>query len=359
MLRNPILATTLSLSLAAAASAQPAPDYDFQWATIDDINNPAFDGGGFGFFADRGMVGYEYRISKLQITSGQWLEFANTFSMREGGRLFTMPYQWGAYLDPHYNGPGERWIPKNLPDWDMLPVNGVSWREAAMYTNWLHNDKSSEQWAIENGAYDTSTFSTDPNTLVFTDQLTRNPDAKFWIPSLDEWLKATHYDPDRHGSGEGGWWLYPNSTDEPLTPGPPGVGQTSAGWVDPDMPSGEWHIPLGAYPDEASPWGLLDISGGGREWTEEHHERRKRFVSGNNSGSGYPEFDHAGVGGTEFPFDRGFSGLRIASVVPSPSTGALLVIASTPAVLRRRRTTPRPTTPAQAEPAIAHGAHRC
>ncbi|TVS01094.1 MAG: hypothetical protein EA423_10470 [Phycisphaerales bacterium] len=336
MLRRSLLAATVSLPL-ALANAQPAPDYDFQWSTIGDTNNPAFDGGGYGFFAGRGVVNYEYRISKLQITSGQWLEFANTFSMREGGRLFTMPYQWGAYLDPHYNGPGERWVPKNLPNWDMLPVAGVSWREAAMYANWLHNDKSSEQWAIENGAYDTSTFSTDPNTLVFTDQLTRNPDAKFWIPSLDEWLKAAHYDPHRHGQGEGGWWLYPNSTDEPLTPGPPGIGQTTADWIDPDIQAGEWLIPLGAYPDEASPWGLLDISGGASEWSEEHLEHRSRFFNGSNAGTTSLMRDHAGYPATSFPHTRWHHGLRIASVVPAPSTSVLLVVTLTPVVLKRKR----------------------
>lgn len=337
MLRRTMLTAAASLAVTTAASAQPAPDYGFQWATIGDINNPAFDGGGFGFLPGRGVVGHEYRISKLQITTGQWLEFVNTFSTRDGGEFFTRPYQWGAYPDPHYTGPGRRWTPKNLPNWDMLPVAGVSWREAAMYANWLHNDKSPEQWAIENGAYDTSTFSTDPNTLVFTDQLTRHPDAKFWIPSLDEWLKAAHYDPHRHGQGEGGWWLYPNSTDEPLTPGPPGVGQTTADWIDPDIQAGEWHIPLGAYPDEASPWGLLDISGGAREWAEEHMEYRWRHFNGSNAGMTFPMLDHAGYPGVDLPDTRGLNGFRIAAVVPVPSTGVLLVVAFALVVSQQKR----------------------
>ena len=86
-------------------------------------------------------------------------------------------------------------------------MNGITWRTAAKFSNWLHNDKASSIAALQDGAYDTSTFTTNPNQ-TFNDQLTHHPVAKFWIPTLDEWIKAAHYDPNRYGPGEGGYWEY-------------------------------------------------------------------------------------------------------------------------------------------------------
>jgi len=72
--------------------------------------------------------------------------------------------------------------------------------------------------------------------------------AKYWIPTLDEQIKVFHYDPHRYGPGIGGYWLNMNRRDETGIPGEPGVGQTSAGWTDPDRPLIEFDVPLGAYP---------------------------------------------------------------------------------------------------------------
>jgi sulfatase modifying factor 1 len=141
-------------------------------------------------------------------------------------------------------------------------VLGITWREAAMYVNWLNNDKATDLWAIMDGAYDVSTFGFEQG-IGYTDQAAHHPDARYWIPTLDEWLKAVYYDPDKEGLGDGGWWMYPDGSNTPLTVGPPGVGETNGGPFD-----GANNIPLGAY-GVTTPWGLLDASGGAAEWTEE------------------------------------------------------------------------------------------
>ena len=143
------------------------------------------------------------------------------------------------------------------------------------------------------------------------------PGARFWIPSLDEWMKASFYDPNRYGANQGGWWTNGMSGDFVPVYGPPGVGQYGA----PDLVN--W--PVGQYPGSQSPWGLLDVVGGVREWTEEIHEGGRHLYSG-SLGS---------VGPRDISFFDG-SGLRIASLVPSPTTasvvGAFMVWS-----LRRRR----------------------
>src|SRR5690606_21628647 len=128
---------------------------------------------------------------------------------------------------------------------------------------------------------------------TFTDQATRSPGAKFWIPSLDEWIKAAHYDPDRWRDGEAGYWRYSHTSDDPPIPGAPGEGQTSAGY-DPPGVDEAFYIPLGSYPDVQSPWGLLDTTGGAAEWTEEIHAQTFRRADGADAGFTFPELDELG-----------------------------------------------------------------
>ena len=172
------------------------------------------------------------------------------------------PPSWGAVQVPPTVPGGRRWmVPAGN---DLRPVGDISWRMAAIYCNWLHNGKATNREAFLNGACDVSTFGYIGN--IFTDQLTHNANARYWIPTWDEWLKAAHYDPDKNGEGQGGWWLYSNGTDTPMVGGPPGVGQGNFGFP---VSQGANLIPLGAYPQTQSPWGLLDVAGGTLEWTEE------------------------------------------------------------------------------------------
>ena len=319
---------TLAL-LTPRATAQTPPSYGFDFVTIGDPGNFAYSGGMYGQTAGRGSVAYEYRIARHEVTTSQWMEFVNTFSQRVGGWNFARPHVWGARWDPTYTGPGQRWILKPDPDAGMFPVGGISWHESAQYANWLHNGKSTDPASLDDGAYDSSTWGVDPVTGYSTDG-PRLPGAKYWIPTIDEWLKAAHYDPNKFGTGLGGYWLYPHSSDSLIRPGPPGVGQTSAGWQDPLVFSGEWNIPLGAYPLWTSPWGLLDVSGGAAEWMESWWHPlmpQERIRDGASAGFRDWQFpDRADVvfGGGRPNHAIPDIGLRIASRVPSPGAGVFL-----------------------------------
>ena len=177
---------------------------------------------------------------------------------------------------------GLRWaVP---PGNAMLPVGNISWRMAAMLCNWLCNNKSTDRSAFLNGAYDVSTFHyTAPQG--FADQPTHNPGAQYWIPTWDEWLKAAHYDPNRNGPGQPGWWTYSNGTNTPLIGAPPpsmgGNGQANFGFTELNGVSFN-SIPLGAY-NVTSPYGLYDVAGGTTEWTED--------IITINDGSMYRRYD--------------------------------------------------------------------
>jgi formylglycine-generating enzyme required for sulfatase activity len=274
------------------------------------------------------------------------MEFVNTFSTQGidiagPGRIFT----WGAVLDTSYLGPGTRYkLNPAAPNAAARPVFGINWRDCARFVNWLNNDKSSSPDALTHGAYDTSTFTFNEHNNTFNDQLYHDPDAKYWIPTLDEWLKAAHYDPDKYGQGQEGWWEYSTMSDTPPIPGPPGVGQTSAG--DPQGPGepSPFGYPLGAYPDTVSPWGLLDTSGGASEWLEEPFSPgilRIRGMDGARAGSSYAEmfvFDSAGTIDGLFPTSGAtLGGLRIASAVPAPSSATGVALGIFAMSIKRRR----------------------
>jgi formylglycine-generating enzyme required for sulfatase activity len=228
-----------------------------------------------------------------------------------------------------------------------LPAGDVSWRMAAMYCNWLHNDRRSDRDAFLSGAYDVSTFGFNGN--IFTDQAAHSPGARYWIPTWDEWLKAAHYDPSKANPDgtTGGWWTYSNGSDIAFTYGPPpswgGVGTANAGFDTPNP----FAIPLGAY-GVTSPYGLLDVAGGTTEWTESIRTINTGQKYRVHDGSFWTEdafesglFDRAREWGGELPHIADYwYGLRVAAAVPSPSLATVMVLCGMMGSIRRRRSSP-------------------
>ncbi|MHA7813693.1 MAG: SUMF1/EgtB/PvdO family nonheme iron enzyme [Phycisphaerales bacterium] len=264
-----VLISTLAVALCSPhALGQLDIDDPERWALVTARDNIPFEGGQWGKLEGRGSVPYAYRISRLEITTDDWLEFANTFSTMsdELDELLVGQMSWGARPDFSHQGPGGRYILDPDLDFPGLAPIRISWHQAAMYCNWLHNGKTSDPATIHTGAYDTSTFGRDgPH---WTDQSTRSCGARFWIPSLDEYLKAAHFDPDKSGQGPG-WWAYGHSADDPPVQGLPGVGHTIMGLDSDDIGTSPGSFPLGAFDQATSPWGVFDLIGGSPEWTEE------------------------------------------------------------------------------------------
>lgn len=325
------------------ASAQVTPpDYGFNFITIGDVGNAAYQGNDpRGLTGGRGSVDYEYRMARTEVTTAQYVEFANAWASAGGNPLTIQPTFWGAVFT------GFQW--EIEPGKEMLPLGGVSWREAAYFVNWLHNGKPTGQMqAFLNGAYDASTFGSVPGTQVFTDQSSRSPGARYWIPSLDESMKATHYDPNRYGPGAGGWWVFNDTSDTQPVPGLPGVGETTAGME--IHISDAFDVPLESYPETRTPWGLLDASGGAGEHTEGWYRedlfgRQYRLWRGNPGGENYgipgdiiPSVDMVWRGLDSNPDSSlPYVSLRVASVVPAPGVSLPIISCGLLASVRRRR----------------------
>lgn len=215
----------------------------------------------------------------------------------------------------------------------------MSWRECAILCNWLCNDGGTSRSAFLNGAYDVSTFGYDAND-VFTDQLTHHPGARFYIPNWNEQMKAMHYDPNKNGPGVGGYWEYGHSSDTPPIYGPPGSGQANAVFRSPS-PFG---IPLGAYADQLSPWGLLDANGGTGELSESVRtlttgmRYRIWLGSGWTDGSASLSDSARNTAGAQYPSQFNlYVGFRVASSVPAPGPCALSVGVFALLCARRKR----------------------
>jgi len=305
---------------ASSALAQPDPS-GIDFVTIGAVGNPAYSGPDPNHrVTGRGGINYLYKLGRTEVTTSQWMEFFNTFYGRVN--YIGEPDTWGAIATGNASQPFR--LNPSIPQAGDIPVSGIIWRASAMYCNWLHNDKSTDIEALQNGAYDISTFGyTGPGGNIFTDQAAHNPDARYWIPTLDEWIKASYYDPNYGGAGVGGWWWRSiNGSNTPIVNGPPGQGQANAGF---DLPgNGQYRIPLGAYPDTLTPWGLLDAAGGTAEFLEtiaNPTEVPTRYVAGTawstpniSSGLIYS------LGG-EFPSIPDYQiGFRVAAAIPAPAT---------------------------------------
>ncbi len=255
----------------AAAGGDPSTDQDFDndhgYMLIGDPGNRDTNleevAGRYTNGQSIGGVDYAFRMARLEMTLAEQIEFIEAYApiyfKNHPDRTvaqdeFVSPYLVVTRSEIRYFG-------------SIRPqqAGAMGWEYVARYANWLHHGKVNEEWAFETGVYDTARFACDE--LPCNYQETRNPGARYWIPSLDERTKAGFWDPNKDGVG--GYWKYPNGTDHAMLPGflPENGGQRNS--RDRDRNGGvSFPLDVGSYPNETSPWGLLDIAGGEWEWTE-------------------------------------------------------------------------------------------
>lgn len=338
-----VLIGAWALAAASAALAGPGPgvppNYGYEFVTIGAVGNratlphevptrPTL---------QIGAVNYQYRIAKTEVTGADWFEFVQAYAPYIGDNFGDQAFFSSSVVFVGF-GPG------NVPAYSMNPVHNdqavqFGWRYAARYCNWLTNGKALTRDAFERGAYDTSTFTTNPDGTI-NDQLAHSPGALYWIPTRDEWVKATYYDPNKHGPEIEGYWRHPGGQDTPLISGAPGTpgAQTPSGV---QMPG--FYPDVGSYPDVNAPWGLLDTSGGQMEWTEtgvNHLVGGRRVSLGSFTGqstSAYELFDRIEHSLSQISGPGGLAGMRLASSVPEPATFSLILGATLVSQGGRRR----------------------
>ena len=288
------LTTGFLLSGVAAMAA-----ISMETVPIGDLGNPgdtAYDG--------HGSVNYGYEIGTYEVTAGQYTEFLNAVAETDTYGLYNsnMETTFGCRITQNGDSPDYSYDFSNAPggaeEWEDRPVNYVSWGDAARFANWMHNGQptgAQGDATTEDGAYDLDGATSAGDLL----DVSREPDAKWFLPTLDEWYKAAYY----NGTG---YYDYPTGTDEAPTAEVPDGGENSANFDFVNTTGNHYRTEVGAYPDSDSPYGTFDQGGNVEEWHETDIWDGSKWGSGYRAGYfGSPVTAlKADEGGFAMPTDR-------------------------------------------------------
>ena len=260
-------------------------------------------------------VANDYRIGTYDVTNDQWNKFTASLGVpvtgSDGG------YKYSSF-----------WTGANVP------VNCVSWYEAAQFVNWL-NTSTGHQAAYKftgtqgTGNYTFAAWS--PSDVGYNpSDPYRNSNAFYYLPTEDEWVKAAYWngtslqtyatkpgDTLYQGNGSNGGWNYNNPY--------PG-----------DKP---W--PVGSGSQELN--GTYDMMGNVYQWMEsplysgDYGTASNRGLRGGTCASyGSSDLASSARGGTNPASESGTFGFRVASQVPEPCSLALLTMGGL-VLLKRKR----------------------
>ena len=155
-----------------------------------------------------GSVGHEFELAAHPVTAAHYAAFLNAVAAGHDAHGLYDPrmagHQWGCGIVRIDNDGRRRY--QVADSHAGRPVNFVSLWNAMRYANWLHNGRpggGQDESTTERGAYTLDGETGEGRSVG------RNDDARYWIPSEDEWHKAAHHDgtawTDPAGDGAGPW----------------------------------------------------------------------------------------------------------------------------------------------------------
>jgi formylglycine-generating enzyme len=210
-----------------------------------------------------GSVGYNYNIGKYEVTAGQYTTFLNAVAKTDPYGLYNTSMDMANYAygcNIKRLGSDGSYEYSVAVDWANRPVNVVSFWDAARFTNWLNNGQGNGD--TETGAYTLNGYNGSDGREIL-----RNPGAKWFLPSEDEWYKAAYY---KAGSTNAGYWDYPTSSDTP-----PGRDMADASGNNANYSNNGYLIgspyyrtPVGEFQLSDSVYGTFDQGGNAWEWNE-------------------------------------------------------------------------------------------
>ena len=225
-----------------------------EWVIVGDPGNAADD---MGF----GAVGYEYRISKFEVTNAQYTAFLNAVASSDTNGLYH-PHMGNPLAEDFGHGGimrsgiSESFAYSTIAGREDMPVSHVTFWNATRFANWLHNEQptgAQENTTTEDGAYTLTADGVANNTV------TRKAEATVFIPTEDEWYKAAYYD-----TASMNYSNYPAAANQKTTCALPGPTANTAncGDIVKDVTN------AGSYTGSAGPNGTFDQGGNVIEWNE-------------------------------------------------------------------------------------------
>ncbi len=280
----------------------------------------------------RGAVAYTYQMGKYEVTTAQYTAFLNAVAKTDTYGLYnpymwSFPYAaWGPCKIQRSGAPGS-YSYSVAADYANRPVNFVSFGDAARFVNWLSNGQPTGGQTLattEDGSY----YLNGATVAAELQAVTREPDARFVIPTEDEWYKAAYH---KNNGITGDYWDYPTSSDVAPGTAVPDTGNNACyGWSDTIY----YRKEVGTYVNSSSPYGTFDQGGNLAEWNESINFQNRAIRGGSFNLDTY--YMRAAVQNSVSPDTEAFDlGLRVVEL-PEPGTLWLLGFVGFVAIKRRR-----------------------
>jgi formylglycine-generating enzyme len=220
--------------------------------------------GGYGDDAIVGSVSYKYNIGKYEVTAGQYTNFLNAVAPAGQHDLYDTWMMSDRGSKIQRAGSLGNYTYSVAADWANRPVNGVSWYDAARFSNWLTTGDT------ETGVYTFGGTYTVTNILDHeTAALTLGKTAWF-LPTEDEWYKATYH---KNDGATGNFWDYATATNsvpsnDLINPDPGNNANFAPSSGDLTIDSPYYRTKVGEFENSRSPYGTFDQGGNLAEWNE-------------------------------------------------------------------------------------------
>jgi formylglycine-generating enzyme required for sulfatase activity len=189
------------------------------------------------------------------------------------------------------------------------PVRNVSFYDGIRLANWLANGQG-------NGDTETGSY-----TLANGIGLTRNANATWVVPSEDEWYKAAYY--DAHNVL---YHTYPNGSDAvPAEPTDETTPREMNFGGPPFWQGTQYYTSVGQTTGH-SPYGVYDMGGNVQEWTDTFKSPSYYITRGGELMDGAAAMSTTGSQPYDPTTDGDLQGLRLADIIPEPTTMALFLV---------------------------------
>ena len=293
------LAVFASISLVSQAMAVVS----LSWTSIGNAGNLA-DYNGYG------TVNHAYNIGTYEVTNAQYVDFLNAKGTSNSAGIFNSTMattgNYGSNITQSGSSGSYSYSYSVSSTYANMPIVGVTWFDAARFSNWLGNGQGSA--SMETGAYTLNGATSGIITL--------NAGAGVYIPSEDEWYKAAYYN-----GASGTYSLYPNGQDT--------ICAADANYY----PAATGLVDVGY--GKASSYGTYDHGGNAWEWNDGVVNGTSRGMRGGSwdDGGFLASWGRYGFGPSSEVSDVGF---RVASV-PEPTFLTLTMIASGVLMACRKR----------------------
>ena len=284
-------------------------------SALAQITIPTVPIGNLGNAADStgyGSVAYSYNIGTTEVTNAQYAAFLNAKAATDTFSLYNTNMA-GSFGGITRSGSDGSYTYSTISGRANHPVNWVSFWDATRFANWLHNGQGSGD--TETGAYTLTPGGISANTII------RNAGWQWAVTSEDEWYKAAYHQPTSAGGDSDNYWDYPTSSNTITT------AQANYNNVIGNT------TPVGSY--AANYYGLYDMAGNVREWTEGIWNTTRRNMRGDDYARTNILVPTDGRNIVIHTAENSNYGFRV-SEVPGPGSVALLAIAGMMTARRRR-----------------------